>query len=1624
MSVQDEKPAVTIDSFDLGELTGPPVAVPVRIARIAARWPGRPALRSGDRVLTYGRLDELTADLAGRLAAAGVRPGDVVAVRGTDRFDQVTGLLAVWRAGAVHLALDPAAPTGRNERLTALAGAHLILDGGDLLATERADGPPDPAAPVSRGEDAATSDRIGGLPDPAAPANRGDGAATSDRTGGPPDPAAPTHRRAAPDLPVTGDRLAYLIHTSGTTGEPKAVAVAHGPLAAHVEAISARFGLRADDVVLHFARSTVDVAVEQITTALTAGACLVVPEAKLLSADEFWQLLDAERVTVANVAAGYFHDLVAAMKSVPKTLRTMISGSDRLSPAAAAAWTERTGVRLLNAYGPTETVITSTVHEVRPGRAITVGTPVGDRVAHLLDDRLQPVDEGELYLGGSLLATGYLGDGGRTAERFLPDPVTGGRMYRTGDRARRTADGELEFLGRADDQVKIRGFRVEPGEVENALARHPAVTACAVVPRESANGTQLAAYVVTHSTLGYPELRDFLAQSLPDHLIPASLTPLDHLPLTAAGKVDRAALPEPARAETGHRAPRTPDEQLLAAIWADVLGVPRVGLDDNFFHLGGDSLTAVRVAGRVLEVFGPVSPYQIFDAPTLAAFAAAMHDGVGDDRPGPVRAPASEAPLSRFQRGLWLLDAWQPGTSTYNVPWVFDFTGPLDADALHKALQQVVDRHEALRTTFDVAGTLPRQVIHPHLEVPFTITDASDAAAFIAADARIPFDLETGPLLRARLVRTSATTASLVLVFHHIVWDEGSLGVLDRELREYYTALLDDRAPRLPDLAIQYADYANWLRDNGIAESQLDYWAEHLRGVPDRPALVPDHPRPVEPAQRCGYHRFAFDADLANAVREFAKDADATPFMVLLAGLVLAVHRTGGADDLVVGTPVSVRERPELDALIGYFITLVPLRFRIEQDVTLREVLEHVRGVALDGYRHQDVPLEDITGRVLGERSGDRNPLFQLVFEMHTADPSPEPFGPAAVERRLHVNELSRFDLSWSVEDDGTGFTGRIEYDTDLFDAATLAALGAQWRTAVADLVTDPDVPLHEDVTPAGLDVPVHELFEHQVTRTPDAVALISGDAELTYTELNARANRVARHLRTHGVTEGDVVAVLIDRDADLVVALLGVLKAGGGYTLLDPELPEARRADAVDAVDARLVVDREFVAAADGPDDDLGLPVSADAVACVMFTSGSTGRPKGVAASHRALAGTYLEQDYALFAPGEVWLQCSPVSWDAFGLEVYGPLLFGGTCVLHPGQRPDPETMTALVARHGVTQLQLSASLFNFLVDEFPAIFAGLRVVFTGGERASVPHVARLAERYPHVRIVNGYGPVESMGFTTCHVVGPADLAAPALPIGVPVAHKDIRVLDDHFRPSAAGELYATGAGLALGYAGQPGLTADRFLPDPLGPPGSRMYRTGDVGGRTPDGTLTITGRADDQVKIRGFRVEPGEVAAALAHHPGVKDSAVVAHDDRLAAYVVARDTPPGYQDVCDHLATLLPDYMIPESVTVLDALPLTANGKLDRAALPAPASVAAEAPAEPAVTAAEQLVAAVWAEVLGLDAVGVDDSFFRLGGNSLAAVRVALRLSTETGTRVAPRLVFAARTVRALAQRLEVRA
>ncbi|MEV6974194.1 amino acid adenylation domain-containing protein [Kitasatospora sp. NPDC093806] len=1573
---------------------------------VARRFPDRPAVRLGGRTVGYRELDELSGDLAARLA-----PGRTMAVTGRDRLDHVVGLLAALRAGATYLPLDREAPEERNRWIREDAGATLAWTDGELvdLAPGAATGTPD------------------------------------------------------------GATAGYLIYTSGTTGRPKGVHVPLAALTGHLAAAVDRYGLTAEDVVLHLARPTVDVAVEQVLTALSVGACLVVPERQLLAPDALLEVLDEEGVTVANLPAGYFQEVVAALRPrAPRTLRLMISGSDRLHPDAAARWWAATGVPLLNAYGPTETVVTATTHlltgpSAGTGEVVPIGVPLGDRRGYLLDDRLRPVapgEVGELYLGGPLLAAGYHGRPGLTAGRFVADPFApepGARMYRTGDVVRRPADGPdaaIEFVGRADHQLKIRGFRVEPGEIEQVLAAHPAVAGAVVVAHEG----RLAAYLTGTGDGSAPdpaELRAHLADRLPEHMVPATVTPLAAFPLTAGGKVDRSALPEPqpdpapaATAPAGRRPLRTPAEQLIAAVWADVLGVPEVGAEDNFFHLGGDSLTAVRVVGRCFDVFGMISPYTIFDAPTLAEFAAAVTASAGGERPELTRAGAGSAPLSKFQRGLWFLDQWNPGAPTYIVPWVFRFAGPVDPELLRRALAGVVARHEALRTTFELAEDGPRQVIHPSVELPFTVTetDADRLDALIAEVALVPFDLETGPLVRAHLYRTG-DTATLLLLCHHIVWDEGSLSVLEGELAALYDSAATGRPAALPEPAVQYADYSAWqYRDEATAERQLAHWREHLRGAPTEPVLPVDHPRPEEQAFRGAFHRFAMPRPVAEAVRALARSEDATPFMVLLAGLALTLHRRTGQRDLVLGSPVSVRGRAELDALIGYFVNLLPLRVRLDEAADFRELVRHVREVAIAGYRHQEAPFDDIAATVFEDRPDDRaenrNPLCQVLLELHPLDTRPLTIGAIEVTRELYSNPVSRFDLSISVDDRGTDFTGRFEYDSDLFDEATMAELCEAWLGTLATAV----------------EAPVHALFEARAAREPGALALVSGEQRISYGELNTRANRLAHHLAAEGIGRGDTVAVLVERGPDLVTALLAALKTGAGYTLLDPDFPAERLAGSYADCAAALLVthrhagppfpvgrqldlDAAAAAVAARPGHDPGVAVTGADLACVMFTSGSTGRPKGVAVPHRALTTTYLGQDYARFGPEEVWLQCSPVSWDAFALELYGALAFGGVCVLQPGQRPDPQAIAELTRRHGVTQLQLSASLFNFLLEELPDTYDDLKVAFTAGERASVTHVGKALEQYPGLVVANGYGPVESLGLTTSHRATAEDAAGAAIPIGRALHGKAVHVLDELLNPvpdGTTGELYAAGGGLAHGYVGRPGLTAERFVASPFGPPGERLYRTGDLGHRRADGLLEITGRIDDQVKVRGFRVEPGEIEDALTRHPAVREASVTVHepspgDHRLAGYVTLADgAEAGPDALFDHLAGLLPEHMVPATLDVLAALPLNANGKVDRRALPAPAERpadrSAERPADRSAGAAadpltpdQRLVADAVRAVLELaDDLGPEANFFRIGGNSLAAVRVAMKLSQQTGTRVPPHVVFRGKTVGAIAERL----
>ncbi|MEE1752942.1 amino acid adenylation domain-containing protein, partial [Streptomyces sp. SP18CS02] len=1220
--------------------------------------------------------------------------------------------------------------------------------------------------------------------------------------------------------------------------------------------------------------------------------------------------------------------------------------------------------------------------------------------------------------------------------------------------------------------------------------RHGSIRQAAVVVREDRPGDKrLVAYAVLDASAAASseELRAHAADRLPEHLVPSAVVILDALPLTPNGKLDRQALPAPALASTaGGRAPRTPREEVLCGLFADVLGVPDTGVDDDFFHLGGHSLLAARLISRIRTALGVEAGIRdLFQAPTVAALARRL-DGADRARPAlrPVERPA-ELPLSYAQQRLWFLDAAQGDTSgtAYNLTFAARLHGTVDRDALQAALIDVVGRHEALRTRFPAADGLPRQSVLPatHACPPLAVADhghtAEELTAALRTAAAHRFDLADELPVRAHLFTAEADDQVLLLVMHHIAADGWSMNPLLRDLATAYAARAAGDAPTWAPLPVQYADYTLWQREllgdgtdpDSLLARQLDHWRGALADLPDQLPLPTDRPRPGDARGDGALLPVRFGPGLHRRLRDLARETHSTLFMVVQAGLAALLTRLGAGTDIPLGTAVAGRSDEALDDLVGFFVNTLVLRTDTSGDPTFRELVARVRETDLAAYAHQDVPFERLVEDLNPVRSLTHHPLFQVMLVLQNTEETDVRLGDAVARPEPVANTTAKFDLSLALTEthDATGapagLDGGLEYATDLFDADTVRTLLARLERLLHSAVTDPDRPLgaldvlsaderHTTLTTwndtaAGYphDRCLHDLFAAQAARTPHATAVISGDERIGYAELDARANRLAHHLIGLGVTRGDLVGVLVERGPDLVTGILAALKCGAAYVPLDPDHPDDRIRSIVEGAGVHTAVTHSRLAGrlpddltlvrTDTPHDrDLidnrpvtapDVRVLADDVACVLFTSGSTGRPKGVASPHRATVRTFFGQDYIHFGPEQVFLQCAPVSWDGLTLELWPALLHGGTCVLAPGQSPEPAVIAALVTEHEVTTAWLSAGLFAVMADTHPEVFRTLRQVMTGGEAPSVTHLLRVRRDFPHLRLVHGYGPVESMVFTNCHRITADDSERTVVPVGGPLANTQVYVLDEHLRPVPAGvvgELYVSGDGLAHGYRHRPALTAERFTAHPYGPPGARMYRTGDLARWRADGELEFAGRADGQVKVRGFRIEPGEIEAVAARHPGVTHVAVVVREDRpgdrhIVAYVVGGTDPAALRD---HLAHTLPPYMVPSAIVILDALPLTPNGKLDRRALPAPGFAAGATHRAPR-TPREEILCGLFAEILGVQDVGIDDDFFDRGGHSLLAARLAARVRGALGSELTIRDLFRAPTVATLAERLD---
>ncbi|MGG0900911.1 non-ribosomal peptide synthetase DhbF [Bacillus subtilis] len=1642
----------------------------------AVLTPERIALMCDDIQVNYRKLNEEANRLARLLIEKGIGPEQFVALALPRSPEMVASMLGVLKSGAAYLPLDPEFPTDRISYMLEDAKPSCIITTEEIAASL----PDDLAVPELVLDQAVTQEIIKRY----SPEN--------------------------PDVSVSLDHPAYIIYTSGSTGRPKGVVVTQKSLSNFLLSMQEAFSLGEEDRLLAVTTVAFDISALELYLPLISGAQIVIAKKETIREPQaLAQMIENFDINIMQATPTLWHALVTGEPEKLRRLRVLVGGE--ALPSGLLQALQDLHCSVTNLYGPTETTIWSAAAFLEEGLqgVPPIGKPIWNTQVYVLDNGLQPVPPGvvgELYIAGTGLARGYFHRPDLTAERFVADPYgpPGTRMYRTGDQARWRADGSLDYIGRADHQIKIRGFRIELGEIDAVLANHPHIEQASVVVREDQPGDKrLAAYVVADGAIDTAELRRYMGASLPDYMVPAAFVEMDELPLTPNGKLDRKALPAPDfSTSVSDRAPRTPQEEILCDLFAEVLGLARVGIDDSFFELGGHSLLAARLMSRIREVMGAeLGIAKLFDEPTVAGLAAHL-DLAQSARPALQRAERPEKiPLSFAQRRLWFLHCLEGPSPTYNIPVAVRLSGELDQGLLKAALYDLVCRHESLRTIFpESQGTSYQHILdadqaHPELHV--TEIAEKELSDRLAEAVRYSFDLAAEPAFRAELFVIGPDEYVLLLLVHHIVGDGWSLTPLTRDLGTAYAARCHGRSPEWAPLAVQYADYALWQQEllgnednpNSLIAGQLAFWKETLKNLPDQLELPTDYSRPAEPSHDGDTIHFRIEPEFHKRLQELARANRVSLFMVLQSGLAALLTRLGAGTDIPIGSPIAGRNDDALGDLVGLFINTLVLRTDTSGDPSFRELLDRVREVNLAAYDNQDLPFERLVEVLNPARSRATHPLFQIMLAFQNT-PDAELHLPD-MESSLRINSVgsAKFDLTLEISEDrladGTpnGMEGLLEYSTDLFKRETAQALADRLMRLLEAAESDPDEQIGNldilapeerssmvtDWQSVSEKIPhacLPEQFEKQAALRPDAIAVVYENQELSYAELNERANRLARMLISEGVGPEQFVALALPRSLEMAVGLLAVLKAGAAYLPLDPDYPADRIAFMLkDAQPAfimtntkaanhippvenvpKIVLDDPELAEklntypAENPKNkDRTQPLSPLNTAYVIYTSGSTGVPKGVMIPHQNVTRVFAATEHWFrFSSDDIWTMFHSYAFDFSVWEIWGPLLHGGRLVIVPHHvSRSPEAFLRLLVKEGVTVLnQTPSAFYQFMQAEREQPDLGqalsLRYVVFGGEALELSRLEDWYNRHPENRpqLINMYGITE----TTVHVSyieldrSMAALRANSL-IGCGIPDLSVYVLDERLQPvppGVAGELYVSGAGLARGYLGRPGLTSERFIADPFGPPGTRMYRTGDVARLRADGSLDYVGRADHQVKIRGFRIELGEIEAALVQHPQLEDAAVIVREDqpgdkRLAAYVIPSEETFDTAELRKYAAERLPDYMVPAAFVTMKELPLTPNGKLDRKALPAPDFAAAVTGRGPR-TPQEEILCDLFMEVLHLPRVGIDDRFFDLGGHSLLAVQLMSRIREALGVELSIGNLFEAPTVAGLAERLEM--
>ncbi|MEH2133322.1 MAG: amino acid adenylation domain-containing protein [Nostoc sp.] len=1627
------------------------------------RTPDAVAVVFENQQLTYHELNCRANQLAHYLQSLGVGADVLVGICVERSLEMIVGLLGILKAGGAYVPLDPEYPQERLSFILEDAQVSVLLSQQHLVEKL----PQCQAQLISLDTNWQLISQL---------------------------------TQENPITDIQASNLAYVIYTSGSTGQPKGVQISHSAVSNFLSAMQQRPGITKQDTLLAITTISFDIAALEIFLPITVGASVVIARRDVtLDGRELFDLLVKFKATI--------------MQATPATWRLLLDSNYQFSDLKILCGGEALPWDLVNEllarsasfwnlYGPTETTIWSSVCQLESSESlISIGRPISNTQIYILDQNLQPVPvgvPGELHIGGAGLARGYLNRPELTQEKFIPNPFNNSKLYKTGDLARYLPDGNIEYLGRIDNQVKIRGFRIELGEIEAALSQHPHVQASYVIAREDTPGDKrLVAYIVPQPqvTLVISELRSDLKKKLPDYMVPSAIVILESLPLTPNGKIDRRALPAPEPSSElleKYVAPRNPIEEILSLIWQQVLKVELVGRHDNFFELGGHSLLATQLISRVRSSLKVELPLRsLFAAPTIAELSyniqrLQLQDLELAAPPILPRAENAEIPLSYAQQRLWFLDQFEPNSASYNIPFGLRLVGSVNVDALQQSLIEIIHRHEALRTNFITVDGQAAQIIHNCREqenIPWTLsvvdlqhlplTEQEIAAQkLVKQQAFEPFDLASEALIRATLIVLSQTEQWLLICMHHIVSDGWSRGVFVQELQALYNAYSQGELSPLLPLPIQYADFAIWQRQwlkGEVLQNQLSYWEQQLANAPTFLLLPTDRPRPAVQTFNGAYQEFALSSELTQRLLQLSQQQGVTLFMTLLAAYNTLLYRYTGQTDILVGTPIANRDRTEIEGLIGFFVNTLVMRTDLSENPSFNELLPRLREMAFGAYAHQDLPFEMLVEALQPERDLSYTPLFQVMFVLNNAPITEIELSGLTVSSLQIESAIAKFDLTLSMESTTTGLVGGWEYNTDLFDSSTIKRMTGHFVTLLEAIVANPQERISQlpiltafeqqqlliEWNDTQVDYPqdkcIHQLFEEQVERTPDAVAVVFENQQLTYHELNCRANQLAHYLRPLGVEADLLVGICVERSLEMVVGLLGILKAGGAYVPLDPEYPQDRLtfmlADAQVSVlltqqhlveklpqhQARVVhLDKDWFAIAKSSQENPIAEVQTSNLAYVIYTSGSTGQPKGVMLSHSNLCNHtfWMQATFPLTEKDKV-LQKTPFGFDASVWEFYAPLLAGGQLLIaEPGGHTDSAYLLRLIAQQQVTTVQLVPSLLQMLLEQGGIETChSLKHVFCGGEVLPVTLQEGLLSKLD-VNLHNLYGPTEACidaTFWNCQ----REIYPQLVPIGRPIDNTQIYVLDQNLQPvpvGVPGELHIGGAGLAKGYLNRSELTQEKFIPNPFNNSkfkiqNSKLYKTGDLARYLPDGNIEYLGRIDNQVKIRGFRIELGEIEAALSQHSDVQTSVVIIREDipgnkRLVAYVVPQpQITPTVSVLRSFLKEKLPEYMIPSAIVTLESLPLTPNGKIDRRALPAPeARTGIESSLIAPRTPIEEKLAQIWAQVLRVEQIGIHDNFFELGGDSILSIQIISRAKVA-GIKLTVKQLFANQTIAQLA-------